>query len=135
MKWCWSRLPGGVVTWEAYELFRVGEQGRTDVGHIETGLTGRPDSNIARDAFATFIPISADSDARTKIIFDFFDLMAAIAAHGKTNGMGGRKLSRLAGWWAFGHHDTANGFEGGYKSWSRWVDHALVRASRPLTGL
>jgi len=27
MKWCWSRLPGGVVTWEAYELFRIGEQG------------------------------------------------------------------------------------------------------------
>ncbi len=27
IKWCWSRLPGGVVTWEAYELFRVGEQG------------------------------------------------------------------------------------------------------------
>lgn len=27
VKWCWSRLPGGVVTWEAYELFKVGEQG------------------------------------------------------------------------------------------------------------
>lgn len=27
MKWCWSRLPGGIVTWEAYELFKVGEQG------------------------------------------------------------------------------------------------------------
>jgi hypothetical protein len=22
LKWCWSRLPGGVVTWEVYELFR-----------------------------------------------------------------------------------------------------------------
>lgn len=29
IKWCWSRLAGGVVTWEAYELFRVGEQGTT----------------------------------------------------------------------------------------------------------
>lgn len=28
MKWCWSRLPGGVVSWDAYELFRVGEHGR-----------------------------------------------------------------------------------------------------------
>ena len=27
MKWCWSRLPGGVVTWDAYELFRIGESG------------------------------------------------------------------------------------------------------------
>ncbi|KAL9598915.1 MAG: hypothetical protein Q9219_004180 [cf. Caloplaca sp. 3 TL-2023] len=106
MKWCWSRLAGGVVTWEAYELFRVGEQ----------------DSDMARDAFATFIPISVESDARTKIIFDFFDLMAAITAHGKSNGMGGQKLSRLAGWWAFEQIDNGNGFDGGYKSWARAAD-------------
>ncbi|KAI9927748.1 hypothetical protein MW887_002600 [Aspergillus wentii] len=106
MKWCWSRLPGGVVTWEAYELFKVGEQ----------------DSQLARDAFSTFIPISVDSDARTKIIFDFFDLLTAIAAHGKSNGLGGRKLSRYAGWWAFEHVDTGNGFEGSYKSWASAAD-------------
>ena len=74
---------------------------------------------MARDAFATFIPISVESDARTNIIFDFFDLMAAIAAHGRTNGLGGRKLSRYAGWWAFEHSDGGNGFDGGYKSWAR----------------
>jgi Domain of unknown function (DUF1708) len=28
MKWCWSRLPGGVVTWDAYELFKIGESGK-----------------------------------------------------------------------------------------------------------
>jgi hypothetical protein len=27
VKWCWARLPGGVVSWDAYELFRQGEQG------------------------------------------------------------------------------------------------------------
>ncbi|KAL8803375.1 MAG: hypothetical protein Q9200_006239 [Gallowayella weberi] len=106
IKWCWSRLAGGVVTWEAYELFRVGEQ----------------DSDMARDAFATFIPISVESDARTKIIFDFFDLMAAVAAHGKSNGMGGRTLSRLAGWWAFEQFDNGKGFDGGYKSWASAAD-------------
>lgn len=106
VKWCWSRLPGGVVTWEAYELFKVGEQ----------------DSDLARDAFNTFIPISVDSDARTKIIFDFFDLLAAIAAHGKSNGLGGRKLSRYAGWWAFEHNDTGNGFEAAYKNWAMAAD-------------
>ncbi|OKL57622.1 hypothetical protein UA08_07310 [Talaromyces atroroseus] len=106
VKWCWSRLPGGVVTWEAYELFKVGEQ----------------DSDLARDAFNTFIPISVDSDARTKIIFDFFDLLSAIAAHGKSNGLGGRKLSRYAGWWAFEHHETGNGFESSYKSWATAAD-------------
>ncbi|KAL4765552.1 uncharacterized protein BDW70DRAFT_65269 [Aspergillus foveolatus] len=106
MKWCWSRLPGGVVTWEAYELFKVGEQ----------------DSQFARDAFSTFIPISVDSDARTKIIFDFFDLLTAIAAHGKSNGLGGRKLSRYAGWWAFEQNDTGNGFEAAYKNWTSAAD-------------
>ncbi|KAH8680104.1 hypothetical protein BGZ60DRAFT_243282 [Tricladium varicosporioides] len=108
VKWCWSRLPGGVVSWDAYELFKVGES----------------DSNMARDSFATFIPLSVDSDSRTKIIFDFFDLLSAIAAHSKTNGLGGRKLSRLAGWWAFEHSDAGNGFEGGYKGWASSADAA-----------
>lgn len=27
IKWCWSRLQNGVVGWDAYELFKVGEQG------------------------------------------------------------------------------------------------------------
>lgn len=77
---------------------------------------------MARDSFATFIPLSVESQARTHIIFDFFDLLSAIAAHAKLNGLGGRKLSRMAGWWAFEHSDTGNGFDGGYKEWSRYGD-------------
>ncbi|KAF5519610.1 Morphogenesis-related protein MSB1 [Colletotrichum aenigma] len=106
VKWCWSRLPGGVVGWDAYELFKVGEQ----------------DSNMARDSFKTFIPLSVDNGARSCIIFDFFDLLSAIAAHGKMNGLGGRKLSRMGAWWAFEHKDTGSGFEGGYKSWASAAD-------------
>ncbi|KAF2705298.1 hypothetical protein K504DRAFT_471770 [Pleomassaria siparia CBS 279.74] len=106
MKWCWSRLPGGVVTWDAYELFRIGES----------------DSNFAKHSFDTFIPLSVDSEARKQIIFDFFDLLAAVAARGKTNGMGGRKLSRMAGWWAFEHFDDGKGFDGGYRSWEKAAD-------------
>ncbi|KAL2755016.1 hypothetical protein ACRALDRAFT_1082595 [Sodiomyces alcalophilus JCM 7366] len=105
-KWCWSRLQGGVVGWDAYELFKVGEH----------------DSNMARDSFKTFIPLSVDNGARSCIIFDFFDLLAAIAAHGKMNGMGGRKLSRMAAWWAFEHKDTGSGFEGGYNAWQKAAD-------------
>lgn len=63
-----------------------------------------------------------ESDARVKIIEHFFDLLAAVAAHGKTNGLGGRKLSRYAGWWAFEHYDTGKGFESGYKSWANAAD-------------
>ncbi|TKA61371.1 hypothetical protein B0A49_11530 [Cryomyces minteri] len=106
MKWCWSRLPGGVVTWSMYELFRTGEQ----------------DSIMARNSFNAFIPLTVESESRKEIIFDFFDLIAAIAARGKTNGLGGRKLSRMAGWWAFDHTNTEKGFEGGYRSWARAAD-------------
>lgn len=103
LKWCWSRLQGGIVGWDAYELFKVGEV----------------DSSMARDSFSTFIPLSVENQARSQIIFDYFDLLSAIAAHGKMNGFGGRKLSRMAAWWAFEQKDTGSGFEGGYKSWLR----------------
>jgi len=102
VKWCWSRIPGGVVSWSVYEGFRIGEL----------------ESYMARNAFDTFIPLGVESNSRTNIIYDFYDLLASIAAHGKNNGLGGRKLSRMAGWWAFEHNDTGVGFEGGYKSWS-----------------
>lgn len=59
-----------------------------------------------------------------QIIQDFFDLLAAIAAHGKTNGLGAYKLSRYAGWWAFSHIDTGKGFDAGYKSWEAAADAA-----------
>lgn len=75
------------------------------------------DSNMARDSFKTFIPLSVENGARSSIIFNFFDLLSAIAAHGKTNGFGGRKLSRMAAWWAFEHKETGTGFDGGYKEW------------------
>ncbi|KAL2132858.1 hypothetical protein VTI74DRAFT_3232 [Chaetomium olivicolor] len=106
IKWCWSRLQGGVVGWDSYELFKVGEQ----------------DSHMARDSFKTFIPLSVENGARSAIIFAFFDLLSAIAAHSKSNGFGGRKLSRMAAWWAFEHTDNGNGFEGGYKAWLRAAD-------------
>ncbi|KAJ4398562.1 hypothetical protein N0V85_006249 [Neurospora sp. IMI 360204] len=125
IKWCWSRLQGGVVGWDSYELFKVGEQ----------------DSNMARDSFKTFIPLSVDNRARTEIIFQFFDLLSAVAAHGKMNGFGGRKLSRMAAWWAFEHDDGGQGFEGGYKSWLKAADatshlfFAYLRCLAPLPTL
>ncbi|KXT02629.1 hypothetical protein AC579_5451 [Pseudocercospora musae] len=102
IKWCWSRMPNGVVSWPVYEAFRLGEK----------------EARMARNAFDTFVPIGCDSDARRSIIVDFYDLLAAVAAHGKNNGLGGRKLSRMSGWWAFDHSDDGKGFEGGYKSWT-----------------
>lgn len=77
------------------------------------------DSNFARNAFDTFIPLSTDSEHRTRIIVDFFDLLSSVAARSKTNGMGGRKLSRMAGWWAFEFVDDGKGFDGGYRTWAK----------------
>lgn len=96
----------------------VKEASQTNPAVLACVLTST-DSGFARDAFTTFLPISVDSDARVEIIRDFFDLMAAVAAHGKTNGLSGRKLSRFAGWWAFEHYDTGKGFDAGYRSWIR----------------
>jgi hypothetical protein len=84
------------------------------------------DSNMARDSFKTFIPLSVENAARQQIIFDFFSLIAAVAAHGKNNGFGGRKLSRMASWWAFEHNDTGNGFDGGYGSWLRYDEFSTL---------
>lgn len=121
MKWCWSRLPGGVITWDVYELFRTGEKGTQKDITGGSKSNGTTESNMARHAFKTFIPLSVDSDARKQIIFDFFDFLAATAARAKTNGFGARKLSRLAGWWAFEHSDLGKGFDGGYQSWTKYV--------------
>lgn len=89
-------------------------------------LTRATDSNFARHAFDTFIPLSVESEARKRVIIDFFDLLAAVAARGKSNGMGGRKLSRMAGWWAFQFADDGKGFEGGYRAWEKYGDPALA---------
>jgi hypothetical protein len=86
---------------------------------------------MAKNAFDVFIPMSTDSDARKEIIFDFFDLLAAVAARGKTNGLSGRKLSRYAGWWAFEHSDNGKGFDGGYKALNKYVFFPVMHS--PLT--
>lgn len=121
LKWCWSRLQGGVVSWDAYELFKIGELGKLprQASNSHSANDGPTDSKLARDSFKTFIPISVESDARQHIIFSFFELVAAIAAHGKSNGLGGVKLSRMAAWWAFEQRDTGDGFDGGYKAWKK----------------
>src|SRR5437764_1298077 len=87
--------PQWIDKWLYQMWLRVGESGITTT-YPPTSHNGLPVlcSEFARDAFTTFIPFSVDTDARANIIQDFFDLMAAIAAHGKTNGLGGRKLSR-----------------------------------------
>ena len=92
-----------------------------------------------KHAFDTFLPLSTSSNAHRLIVLDFFELLAAIAAHSKTNGLGGRTLSRFAGWWAL-EHTGGKGFEPGYKSWASAADatchmfFAYLRARAPTPG-
>jgi len=74
-----------------------------------------------KQAFDTFLPLSTESGAHRLIVLDFFDLLAAIATHSRSNGLGGLKLSRSMGWFAFSH-TTDKGFESGYKSWTRYAE-------------
>lgn len=105
LKWCWCRMPGGVVSWPVYNRFVQAEkEGHTD-----------------HDAFLTLIPRCIETEAHASILYDFMDLLAAIATHGKKNGMGGRKLARLAGTWAFDVNTGADGpvsFQDGLNTWS-----------------
>lgn len=86
------------------------------------------------------MPLSVESKARVQIINDYFDLLAALAAHGKSNGLGGHKLSRYAGWWAFEHYDTGKGFDAGYKLWHNAANatshlfFAYLRSQTPEPG-
>ena len=92
-----------------------------------------------KHAFDTFLPLSTSSNAHRLIVLDFFELLAAVAAHSRTNGLGGRTLSRFAGWWAL-EHTGGKGFEPGYKSWASAADatchmfFAYLRARAPTPG-
>ncbi|KAK9453977.1 hypothetical protein V1511DRAFT_461427, partial [Dipodascopsis uninucleata] len=111
LKWVWARLPGGVVSWEAYELYKAGEE----------------DTGMDKTAFSTLIPLITESQEKSAIIFLFFDLLSAIAAHWKTSGMSGRKIARMAAIWAFPISDRFDSsqtpsFTETYKAWLKAAD-------------
>ncbi|ANB13414.1 Msb1p [Sugiyamaella lignohabitans] len=53
------------------------------------------------DAFVKIVPRCVETGTHGNILFDFFDLLASIVTHGRQNGLVGRKVTRLAGTWAF----------------------------------
>lgn len=85
LKWCWTRLNGGIVTWKVYNLFK--EQERK--------------SSYKLRAFDNILSKSVDSHDHEDIICNFYDLLMALAAYERRNGLNGYKLARLAGAWAF----------------------------------
>lgn len=94
------------MTWKTYQQFKQEEL-----------AAGYP-----QDAFVTLIPRCVESVPHANILFAFFDLIASIATHGKRNGLGGRKLARLMGTWAFDikkpNAKDSTSFADGLAAWS-----------------
>ncbi|CUS21252.1 LAQU0S02e09494g1_1 [Lachancea quebecensis] len=86
LKYVWCRLPEGqVVTWKAYEAFRVREQG--------DGYRSR--------SFLELMPKCLSSPDHASIVYDFFDLIVTASSNSKHNKMSARKVSKMFGIWAF----------------------------------
>lgn len=107
LKWCWARLPGGVITWKFYEKFKEEEKR----------------GKYKDDAYNTLVPRIAESPAHARIITQFFVLLFKISGKQKRNGLHGRKLARLAGFWAFellhSNKEAPTNFGGGLTCWSK----------------
>lgn len=107
LKWCWARLPGGVITWKFYERFKEEEKR----------------GKYKDDAYNTLVPRIAESPAHARIITQFFVLLFKISGKQKRNGLHGRKLARLAGFWAFellhSNKEAPTNFGGGLTCWSK----------------
>lgn len=105
LKWCWARLPGGVITWKVYEKYKSDEK-----------------RNREHDALITLLPRCVESPLQQNIILDFLTLLMKIAEKEKKNGLNGRKLARLAGFWAFDlvqpNKETPTSFGEGLACWS-----------------
>ncbi|CCH44462.1 Morphogenesis-related protein MSB1 [Wickerhamomyces ciferrii] len=94
LKYLWSRLPmDSIVGWDAYETFKK--------------LEAR--SNYPKKAFLEFMPQCLTSPAHASIVYDFLDLLVSLSANAKENQLSGRKISKMAGLWAFhGPPNSAN---------------------------
>lgn len=128
LRWIWTRLEGGIVGWEAYELFAKAEQGTFLPFYLFHMLMA--DCNYSRDAFNVLIPLSVESELHTAVILDFFGFLASVAAHAKSNGFSGQKLARIAGWYAFNVKGSSQGFADGYSNWEKYPTHLPLSKSQ-----
>ncbi|GME85413.1 unnamed protein product [Ambrosiozyma monospora] len=105
LKFIWCRLPGNcIIGWKVYTKFVKMEE----------------ESNYPRRSFLEFMPLCLASGAHASIVYDFFDLIVAIAMNSKEN-MTAKKISKVCGLWAF--HPVRNkqtgtpSFERGLFEW------------------
>lgn len=128
LKWCWVRLPGGVVSWTTYNKFKVDEE-RAGYKH---------------NAFNSIIDQCVEGRDHKDIIENFFILLVSLAAAEKRNGLNGLKLARSAGVWAFeminAKKEPPSNFEQGLACWTLAADScyhmflAFLRTMYPMPG-
>lgn len=121
-------MPGGVITWKVYEKYKSDEK-----------------RNREHDALLTLLPRCVESPIQQNIIMDFLTLLMKIAEKEKKNGLNGRKLARLAGFWAFDlsppNKETPTNFGEGLACWSVAAEAsyhmflAYIRTQFPKPGL
>ena len=94
LKYLWTRLPmNSIIGWDAYETFKKLEA----------------KSDYPKKAFLEFMPQCLTSPAHASIVYDFLDLLVSLSANAKENQLSGRKISKMAGIWAFhGPPNSAN---------------------------
>ncbi|WLF77587.1 multicopy suppressor of a budding defect [Lodderomyces elongisporus] len=86
LKYFWSRLPNNeIIGMDVYKEFKRKEEKQ-----------GYP-----KNAFLTIMPKCLSSPAHASIVYDFLDLLLSVIANSQYNYLSGRKVSRMASFWAF----------------------------------
>ncbi|RCK60859.1 Morphogenesis-related protein MSB1 [Candida viswanathii] len=86
LKYFWSRLPNNeVIGWDIYLEFKRREK----------------EKGYPKNAFLTIMPKCLSSPAHASIVYDFLDLILSITSNSQFNYLSGRKISKMASFWAF----------------------------------
>lgn len=86
LKYFWSRLPNNeIIGWDVYLEFKRREA----------------EKGYPKNAFLSIMPKCLSSPAHASIVYDFLDLILSITSNSQFNYLSGRKISKMASFWAF----------------------------------
>ncbi|RLV93091.1 Morphogenesis-related protein MSB1 [Spathaspora sp. JA1] len=86
LKYLWARLPNNeVIGWDVYLEFKRKEA----------------EKGYPKNAFLAIMPKCLSSPAHASIVYDFLDLILSITSNSQENYLSGRKISKMASFWAF----------------------------------
>lgn len=135
LKYFWARLPNSeIIGQDVYREFKRKEA----------------EQHFPKNAFLTIMPKCLSSPAHASIVYDFLDLILNITSNAPYNNLSGRKISKMAGIWAFNPEkplstsifsddsiETEHDFVEGINNWKKTTDAmfhlvlAFLRAMLP----